>query len=121
MATDTFILLSVSAGVMEEKGRDSMPYASIEVANVRAKDSSRDGRVVYGSPVLKLKLIDEQTGLPNIQLAKALAKAECYGKPVNFSGIYELAKVKGVEQMTFTVLDAELGVKAVNTPVKAAS
>lgn len=119
MATDTFILLGISAGIMEERGRDPMPYASIDVANVRAKDTSRDGRVVYGSPVLKLKLIDEQTGLPNIQLAKALAKAECYGKPVNFIGVYELAKVKGVEQMTFTVLDAELGAKAV--PVKAAS
>lgn len=112
MAIDSFILLNISAGIMEEKGKDPMPYASVEVANVRAKDNSRDGRITYGSPVLKLKLIDEQTGLPNIQLATALSKADCYGKPVNFIGVYELAKVKGVEQMTFTILDAELGVKS---------
>lgn len=119
MAKDTFILLSVSAGIMEERGRDPMPYASIEVANIRAKDTGRDGRVSYGSPVLKLKLVDESTGKPNIQLAKALAKADCYGKPVEFEGVYELAKVKGVEQMTFTVLDAVLDAKPI--AVKAAS
>ena len=119
MATDTFICLSISAGIMEEKGRDPVPYASIEVANVRAKDTGRDGRVTYGSPVLKCKLVDESTGLPNIQLAKALAKADCYGKPVTFHGVYELAKVKGVEQMVFTILDAELDAKPV--AVKAAS
>lgn len=118
MATDTFICLSISAGIMEEKGRDPMPYASVEVANIRAKDTGRDGRVTYGSPVLKCKLVDEQTGLPNIQLAKALAKADCYGKPVTFRGEYELGKVKGVEQMVFTILDAELDAKPA---VKAAS
>jgi hypothetical protein len=108
MASDTFILLAVSAGVMEEKGKDPMPYASVEVANCRAKDTGRDGRVTYGSPVLKLKLIDESTGKPNIQLARALVAADAYGKPVTFHGVYELAKVKGVEQMTFTILDADL-------------
>ena len=27
MATDSFILLNISAGIMEEKGKDPMPYA----------------------------------------------------------------------------------------------
>mgnify|MGYP006173602001 CR=1 FL=1 len=36
-----------------------------------------------------------------------------------YEGVYELAKVKGVEQMTFTVLDAVLDAKPI--AVKAAS
>ena len=119
MAQEKYILLNVSAGIMEEKGRDPMPYASVEVANCKAVDNSRDGRTSYGSPVVKLNLIDEETGKPNIPLARRLAAANLYGQAVNFHGTFGLAKKKGVEQVTFIIMDADTETKP--AAVKAAS
>lgn len=113
MATETYIVLNVSAGIVNEQGRDPIVYASVEVANIRGKDQSTNDRVSYGSPVLKLNLIDESTGKPNIELAKRLRHAGVFGKPVTFEGIFEIAKKKGVEQMTFTIFDAQLEHKPV--------
>jgi len=107
MATEQYILLSISAGVMEEAGKDPLPYASVEVANNKGKDSSTKDRVSYGSPVLKCKLVQESNGLPNIALARRLAQADLYGQVVTFIGTFELQKLKGAAQMTFTIHDAE--------------
>ncbi len=111
MAKENYIVLAVSAGIMKEEGREPMPYASVEVANIKAKDGSRDGRISYGSPVLKLNLIDEETGKPNIPLAERLAKAGVYGQVVEFEGQFDIAKKRGVEQITFTIFDANLDYK----------
>ena len=113
MATETYIVLNVSAGIVEEKGRDPIVYASVEVANMRGKDQSTSDRVSYGSPVVKLNLIDESTGKPNIELAKRLRHANVYGKPVTFEGTFDIAKKKGVEQITFVIFDAQLEHKPV--------
>ncbi|CAM5223303.1 hypothetical protein [Alishewanella longhuensis] len=113
MATEKYLVLNVSAGVVEEKGRDPIVYASVEVANVRAKNQSTSDRVMYGSPVVKLNLIDESTGKPNITLAKRLAHAQVYGQVVEFEGTFDIAKKKGVEQITFVIFDAMLEHKPV--------
>lgn len=107
MATEKYILISISAGVMEEAGKAPMPYASVEVANAKGKDQSTADRVSYGSPVLKCKLVQESNGLPNIALAKRLAAANLYGQVVTFEGAFELQKLKGAAQMTFTIFDAD--------------
>lgn len=112
MATEQYLLLAVSSGVMKEKGKEPMPYASVEVANAKARDTSNDERVTYGSPVMKLKLIQEENGLPNLDLGRRLAEANLYGQLVTFEGVFELLKVKGVPQMTFTILDAQIPTKA---------
>lgn len=117
-----YILLSVSAGTMEQKGKEDMPWASVEVANTEGKSTGVNGNVAYGSPVVKLKLIDRDTGLPNIVLGKKLEKAACYGQIVTFIGVYELVKKAGVEQMSFTIFDAEFAVStSAPAPVSKAS
>lgn len=113
MAKETYILLSVSAGTVEEPGKTPLPYASVEVANVKGKDQSTNDRVSYGSPVVKLNLIDESTGKPNIPLAQRLCKAGLYGQAVEFEGKFDIAKKKGVEQITFVIFDALFDYKPV--------
>lgn len=121
LITAPYILLSVSAGTMEQKGKEDMPWASVEVANITGKSTGVNGNVAYGSPVVKLKLIDLDTGLPNIVLGKKLEAAACFGQIVNFVGTYELVKKAGVEQMSFTIFDAEFNYQpATATPAPTA-
>ena len=98
-----FIVLHVSAGFME----DGTAYAGLEVINPYPKSTGIKGNIQYGSPAVKLKLVDRSTGKPNVELARKIEQAGAYLQIVNFEGVWEVGKVKGIEQMTFTILDAE--------------
>jgi hypothetical protein len=115
MATETYIVTSISAGNIVDKDTGKpVVWANIEVINVRAKSQGRDGNVSYGSPRVKLNLVDESTGLPNIQLAKKLEHAGVYGKAVTFEGIFDVVKQKGEEKLSFVIFDAQLQVAPVS-------
>lgn len=119
MATETYLLLSVSAGtITDRESGDPIVWANVEVVNTRAKSTGREGNVAYGSPRVKLNLIDEETGKPNIQLARRLEHAKCYGQPVTFEGTFDVVKQKGEEKISFIIFDAHIEAKPVT---KAAS
>ena len=109
MAIEKYILTGVSAGsTIDEETRKPIVWASVEVMNPRAKSTGRDGNVNYGSPRVKLRLIDEETGLPNIPLAQRLEKAGLYGQIVEFEGALDIVKSKGEESVSFVIFDANL-------------
>ena len=109
MATETYIVTSISAGDSKDKETGKpLLWANVEVINVRAKSTGREGNVSYGSPRVKLNLVDESTGLPNIQLAKRLEHAGVYGKAVTFEGVFDVVKQKGEEKLSFVIFDAQL-------------
>lgn len=109
MATETYIVTSVSAGTIKDKDTgQAIIWANVEVINTRGKSTGRDGNVSYGSPRVKLNLIDEETGKPNIQLAQRLEHAGVYGKAVAFEGAFDVVKAKGEEKISFVIFDAQL-------------
>lgn len=108
MATETYIVTSISAGASQDSTGKPLVWANVEVINVRAKSTGRDGNVTYGSPRVKLNLVNEETGLPHIELAKRLERAGVYGKAVTFDGVFDVVKVKGEEKLSFVIHDAQL-------------
>ena len=108
MATETYIVTSVSAGSSTDDNGKPLVWASVEVINVRAKSTGRDGNVMYGSPRVKLNLVNEETGLPHVELAKRLERAGVYGKAVTFEGVFDVVKQKGEEKLSFVIHDAQL-------------
>lgn len=117
MATETYIVTSVSAGTIQDKATgDAIIWANVEVINTRGKSTGRDGNVAYGSPRVKLNLVDEETGKPNIQLAKRLEHAAVYGKAVTFEGVFDVVKAKGEERISFVIFDAVLNHAASPAP-----
>ena len=114
MDTEKYIVTGVSAGEsFDNDSKTNIVWASVEVLNSRAKSTGRDGNVNYGSPRVKLKLVDEETGKPNIQLAKKLERAGVYGQIVEFEGVFDVVKVKGEEQISFVIFDANLSLAPV--------
>jgi hypothetical protein len=113
MATETYIVTSVSAGVSNDSDGKPIVWANVEVINTRAKSTGRDGNVAYGSPRVKLNLINESTGKPHVELAKRLERAGVYGKAVTFEGTFDVVKVKGEERLSFVIFDAQLDVAPV--------
>jgi hypothetical protein len=109
MATETYIVTSISAGDSKDKETGKpLVWANIEVINVRAKSTGREGNVAYGSPRVKLNLVNEETGLPHIELARRLERAGVYGKAVTFEGTFDVVKQKGEEKLSFVIFDAQL-------------
>lgn len=108
MATETYIVTSISAGASTDDNGKPLVWASVEVINVRAKSTGRDGNVMYGSPRVKLNLVSEETGLPHVELAKRLERAGVYGKAVTFEGTFDVVKQKGEEKLSFVIHDAQL-------------
>ena len=109
MATETYIVTSISAGISSDKETGKpLIWANVEVINTRAKSTGRDGNVSYGSPRVKLNLVDESTGTPNVELAKRLERAGVYGKAVTFEGVFDVVKVKGEEKLSFVIFDADI-------------
>ena len=108
MATETYIVTSVSAGDSTDNTGKPIVWASVEVINTRAKSTGRDGNVMYGSPRVKLNLVNEETGLPHVELGKRLERAGIYGKAVTFEGTFDVVKQKGEEKLSFVIHDAQL-------------
>lgn len=114
MAKETYIVTNVSAGVINDKESGKpITWAKVECLNNHVTNNGRDGNVSYGSPRVSLNLIDRDTGLPNIELARKLQAANCYLQPVEFEGSIQVVKQKGEEKMSFVIFDALLSVKPV--------
>lgn len=98
----TYIPLNVSAGVNKD-----LVWSSMEIVNPYPRDTGIQGNISCGSPVVQLKLIDRNTGTPNVKLAERIQQLinHAYLQPVEFEGAMELVKKAGVEQMSFTVFD----------------
>lgn len=75
-----FIITEISAGMMEQSDGTNMPYASVTGVQSYANNDQRKTGFSYGSPTLKIKLIDQDTGLPNIKLAEELRKGNVFLK-----------------------------------------
>lgn len=114
MATETYVVLSVSAGtIVDKESGNPIIWANVEVVNAHSTSNGRDGNVSYGSPRVKFNLVDRDTGKPNIQLAKRLEHAKVYLQPVTFEGVFDVVKQKGEEKISFVIFDAQLEAKPV--------
>ena len=112
MAKEIYVVLNVSAGnIIDRDTKEPVVWANVEVVNSHVTDNGRDGNVSYGSPRVKLNLVDRDTGLPNLQLAKRLQHAKCFLQPVEFEGTLGIVKQKGEEKMSFIIHDALLEAK----------
>jgi hypothetical protein len=108
MATESYIVTSVSAGrSLDDKG-NPIVWANVELLNVRGKSTGRNGTIAYGSPRIKVNLVNEETGEPNVELAQKLERAGVYGKAVTFEGAYDVIKQRGEEKLSFVIFDAHL-------------
>lgn len=100
LTTVQFVITEISAGLMEQSDGSTMPYASVTgVQNFPNNDQRKTG-FSYGSPTLKIKLIDQNTGLPNIKLAEELRKANVFMKEVYLNCRTKITK----QGMTFEAL-----------------
>lgn len=73
-----FVLTEISAGTMD----DGTAYASVTGVQTQANDDRRKTGFGYGSPVLKIRLIDPDTNTPNIKLATDLRNAQMFLKEI---------------------------------------
>ena len=111
LTTVQFVITEISAGVMEQSDGSSMPYASVTgVQNFPNNDQRKTG-FSYGSPTLKIKLIDQNTGLPNIKLAEELRKANVFMKEVYLNCRTKITK-NGMTFEALTVDDPQMVKKA---------
>ncbi|MBV2129874.1 hypothetical protein [Arsukibacterium indicum] len=73
-----FIITEISAGFMEQADKSQTPYASVTGVQAYPNNDQRTNGFSYGSPTLKIKLIDEATGNPNHKLADELRKSNVF-------------------------------------------
>ena len=114
MATESYVVLSVSAGTIVDKDSGNpIVWANVEVVNAHSNSNGREGNVSYGSPRVKFNLVDRDTGKPNIQLAKRLEEASGYLQAGTYEGVFDVVKQKGEEKISFVIFDAQLEAKPV--------
>lgn len=112
LTTVQFVITEISAGMMEQSDGSNMPYASVTgVQNFPNNDQRKTG-FSYGSPTLKIKLIDQNTGLPNIKLAEELRKANVFMKEVYLNCRTKITK-QGMTFEALTIDDPQAVKKAV--------
>uniref|UniRef100_UPI004048508C hypothetical protein n=1 Tax=Rheinheimera sp. TaxID=1869214 RepID=UPI004048508C len=100
LTTVQFIVTEISAGIMEQTDGSKTPYASVTGVQNFPNNDQRQTGFSYGSPTLKIKLIDQNTGQANIKLAEDLRKANVFMKEVYLNCRTKITK----QGMTFEAL-----------------
>ena len=103
LTTLQFIVTEISAGYMEQENGSKMPYASVTGVQNYPNNDQRQTGFSYGSPTLKIKLIDPDTNLPNIKLAEDLRKGNVFMKEVYLNCRTKITR----SGMTFEALSAD--------------